>query len=294
MAMGGSTNTVLHVLALAHEAGIAYPLDRLNRIAKKTPNVTKVSPSRPEVHIEDVHRVGGMGTVLRALLDSPKTPLKLKAKTVYGTLGDYVNKSPRPDGDVVRPVDKAFSKQGGLAVLFGNIAENGSVVKTSGVDPDMMRFSGPAKIFESQEAALGGILKGGVKDGDVVVIRYEGPRGGPGMQEMLSPTAAIRGAGIRCALITDGRFSGGTRGLCIGHVSPEAAAGGEIAALRNGDLIDIDVEKKTLNARVSERELKKRKKALPVFRSKIRGGWLKRYSVFVASADQGAVFRDPA
>ena len=292
MAMGGSTNTVLHVLALAHEAGIAYDLKRLNVLAKATPNVTKVSPSRPEIHIEDIHKVGGMGAILRSVYKTGKSLLKLDAKTVYGTLGSYVEKSPAPDGDVIRTAKKAFSSQGGLAILFGNIASLGSVVKTSGVDKDMLEFSGPAKIYESQEHALKGILKGEVKDGDVVVIRYEGPKGGPGMQEMLSPTAAIRGADIRAALITDGRFSGGTRGLCIGHISPEAASGGEICVLQDGDIIDIDVDKKTMNVRLTKAEFKRRKKKIKPFKSKVNGGWLKRYSAFVTSADTGAFLRE--
>jgi dihydroxy-acid dehydratase len=292
MAMGGSTNTVLHVLALAHEAGIPYDLKRLNLLAKTTANVAKISPSRPEVHVEHVDGVGGMGAILRSVHEGGKTLLNLNAKTVYGTLGSYVRRSPKADGDIVRTAEKAFSQEGGLAILFGNIAKKGSVVKTSGVDADMLAFKGPARIYESQESALDAILKGKVKDGDVVVIRYEGPRGGPGMQEMLSPTAAIRGAGIKAALITDGRFSGGTRGLCIGHVAPEAAADGEIGILKNGDIIEIDVRKKSLNVLLSKAEISKRKKNKKPFKSKVRGGWLSRYAYFVTSADTGAVLRE--
>lgn len=293
MAMGGSSNTVLHVLALAKEACIPYDLKRIDHLSRVTPNVIKISPSRMDVHLGDVHRIGGMGAILRSIHDGAKTPLNLKAKTVYGTLGDYVLKAPRPDGKILRTVKNAFSKQGGLKILFGNIARKGSVVKTSGVDADMFVFSGPARIFESQEDALAGILKGKVKNGDVVVIRYEGPKGGPGMQEMLSPTSALKGAGIRAALITDGRFSGGTRGLCIGHVSPEAAARGEIAILKNGDMIDIDARKGTLNVRLSAGEIRKRFRALKPFQSKVRGGWLRRYAHFVTSADTGAVLENP-
>ncbi|MDP8212605.1 MAG: dihydroxy-acid dehydratase [Candidatus Zapsychrus exili] len=292
MAMGGSTNTVLHVLALAHEAGIKYDLKRIEQISRLTANVAKISPSRPDVHIEDVHKVGGMGAILKAVAKGKKAPLNLSAKTVYGKLGNYVSKSPVADGDIIRPVNKAFNAEGGLAILFGNIAKKGSVVKTSGVDSDMMTFSGPAKIFESQEDALAGILKAQVKDGDVVVIRYEGPKGGPGMQEMLSPTAAIRGAGIKAALITDGCFSGGTRGLCIGHVAPEAAAGGEIGIVKNGDIIEIDVHKSKLNVKLSKAEIAKRLKAQKPFKSKVKGGWLARYSHLVTSADTGAVLRN--
>jgi dihydroxy-acid dehydratase len=289
MAMGGSTNTVLHLLALAHEAGIEYRLDDLNKLAKTTANVVKIAPSRPEIHMEDIDRVGGMGAILKAVYDSGRSKLDLKVKTLYGTLGDYVLKSPDPDGEVIRSADNAFSPEGGLAILFGNIAKNGSVVKTSGVDADMFTFKGKALVYNSQEEALEAILKNKVKDGNVVVIRYEGPKGGPGMQEMLSPTAAIRGAGIKAALITDGRFSGGTRGLCIGHISPEAASGGEIGLIKNGDVIEIDVHKKALNLKVSQKELNERKKKMTPFKSKVKGGWLARYSHFVQSADKGAI-----
>ncbi len=289
MAMGGSTNTVLHLLALAHEAGIKYNLDDLNKLSKTTANVVKVAPSRPEIHMEDIDKVGGMGTILKTVYDSGRSKLNLKAKTFYGTLGDYVLKSPGPDGEVIRSADNAFSPEGGLAILFGNIARNGSVLKTSGVDEDMFSFEGKALVYNSQEEALEAILKNKVKDGNVVVIRYEGPKGGPGMQEMLSPTSAISGAGIKAALITDGRFSGGTRGLCIGHVSPEAASGGEIGLIKNGDVIEIDVNKKKINVRLSEKELKERRKKKAPFKSKVTGGWLARYSHFVQSADQGAI-----
>ncbi len=289
MAMGGSTNTVLHLLALAHEAGIKYDLRFLNELARTTPNVTKVSPSRPEIHMEDIHKVGGVGAILKAVYDGKGSKINLQAKTVYGTLGKYVLKSPKPDGNVIRSKERAFSLEGGLAVIFGNIARRGAVVKTSGVDKDMFTFKGKALVYDSQEEALGAILKNKVKDGDVVVIRHEGPKGGPGMQEMLSPTAAIKGAGIRAALITDGRFSGGTRGLCIGHISPEAASGGEIGLIKNGDLIEINVNKKKINVKVSEAELKARRKKIVRFESKIKGGWLARYANFVESADKGAV-----
>lgn len=292
MAMGGSTNTVLHTLALAHEAGIKYDLKRIEQVSKATPNVIKISPSRMDVHIEDVHKVGGMGAILKAVSAGGNKFLDLDVPTVYGKLGDYVLKSPDPDGEIIRPKAKAFSPEGGLCVLFGNIARKGAVLKTAGVENDMLTFSGPAKIYESQEQALESILKGKVKDGDVVVIRYEGPKGGPGMQEMLSPTSAIKGAGIKAALITDGRFSGGTRGLCIGHVAPEAAAGGEIAILRNGDIIDIDVRKNRLDVRLPQTEIKKRLKKLKPFQPKVKAGWLARYLHFVTSADTGAVLSD--
>ena len=290
MAMGGSTNTVLHTLALAAEAGIDYDLDQINRISKKTPCICKVSPSRPEVHIEDIHRVGGIPAILKELATNSRSGLKLGAKTVTGTLGDPIEEAPAPDGDVIRPVSGAFSADGGLAVLFGNIAPDGAVVKVAGVEADMMVFEGKTIIYESQEDALDGILGGEVKDGDVVVIRFEGPKGGPGMQEMLSPTSAIQGAGIRAALITDGRFSGGTRGLCIGHVSPEAAAAGPIAAIQEGDSIRIDAKKRTIDLLVSKAELARRMKRLPDFEPKVTRGWLARYLLHVTSADKGAVF----
>ncbi|HWQ57308.1 MAG TPA: dihydroxy-acid dehydratase [Bryobacteraceae bacterium] len=290
MAMGGSSNTVLHGLALAHSAGVEFKLDTLNAISDATPNICKVSPSRPDVHIEDVHRAGGIGAILKELNRYGKTPLCLDAQTINGNLSDAVACAPEPDGDVIRPIDKAFSKTGGLAVLFGNIAPRGAVVKVAGVDAGMMEYEGSARIYESQEDALAGILAGEVKDGDVVVIRYEGPRGGPGMQEMLSPTAALVGAGVRAALITDGRFSGGTRGLCIGHVAPEAAAGGPIAIIRNGDRIYINAKTRRLDLKVSDEEIQNRLAALPRFEPKVTRGWLARYLLHVTSADTGAVF----
>jgi dihydroxy-acid dehydratase len=290
MAMGGSTNTILHTLALAYSAQIPFNLARLNEISAKTPNICKVSPSRPEVHIEDVHRVGGIPAILKELSRVGGTELKLDVPTVTGTLRDAVDRAADADGEVIRTAENAFSQTGGLAMLFGNLAPKGAVVKVAGVAPEMMEYEGTAKIYESQEDALRGILAGEVKDGDVVVIRYEGPRGGPGMQEMLSPTAAIVGAGIRAALITDGRFSGGTRGLCIGHVSPEAAAGGPIAAVQDGDRIYINAKTYRIELKVSDAELEKRMKALPKFEPKVKRGWLARYLLHVSSADTGAVF----
>jgi dihydroxy-acid dehydratase len=290
MAMGGSTNTVLHGLSLAQSAGVPFSLDRLNDISAATPNVCRVSPSRPDVHIEDVHRAGGMPAILKELHRHARTALALDVPTVAGRLADAVSSAPDPDGDVIRPVDAAFSKTGGLAVLFGNLAPNGAVVKVAGVAPDMLEYEGTARIYEGQEEALAGILAGDVKDGDVVVIRYEGPRGGPGMQEMLSPTAAIVGAGIRAALITDGRFSGGTRGLCVGHVSPEAAAGGPIAAVREGDRISVNAKTRRLELKIGDDELRRRLAEQPAFEPKVKHGWLARYLLHVSSADTGAVF----
>jgi dihydroxy-acid dehydratase len=289
LAMGGSTNTVLHTLALAHEAGIAYPFKRINVLSNLTPNVCKVSPSRPDIHIEDVHGVGGIMAILKAVHADGHAPLNLDLKTCAGTLRDTVLNAPDADQNVIRTGEKVFSKKGGLAVLYGNIAPEGAVVKIAGVDKDMMQFKGRAKCYNSQEEAFHAILKKKVKDGDVVVIRYEGPKGGPGMQEMLSPTAAIRGEGLRAALITDGRFSGGTRGLCIGHISPEAASGGPIAIIKNGDIIEIDAEKRTMNIQLSAKEIKKRLSTLKPFVPKVKRGWLGRYTQHVLSANTGAV-----
>ncbi|MCS7315791.1 MAG: dihydroxy-acid dehydratase, partial [Bryobacterales bacterium] len=289
MAMGGSTNTILHTLAIAHSAGIPFPLERLNEISDATPTLCKVSPSRPEVHIEDVHRMGGIPAILKETARWPGVPLDLDAPTVTGRLREAVEAAPEADGDIIRRCANPFSETGGLAVLFGNLAPRGAVVKTAGVDEDMMEFEGPARIFESQEDAVAGILGGQVRDGDVVVIRYEGPRGGPGMQEMLSPTSAIKGAGIRAALVTDGRFSGGTRGLCVGHVSPEAAAGGPIAAVQPGDRIYINARTRRLELKVSDEEIRRRLAAVPPFEPKVKRGWLARYAHFVTSADTGAV-----
>jgi len=290
MAMGGSTNTVLHGLALAHSAGIAFPLTRLNAIAAVTPNICKVAPSRSDVHVEDVDRCGGIPAILKELDRHARTGLDLEAPTISGKLADAVAAAPDADGDVIRTVANAFSKTGGLAVLFGNLAPKGAVVKVAGVQPDMMEYEGTARVYESQEDAQRGILAGEVRDGDVVVIRYEGPRGGPGMQEMLSPTSALVGAGIRAALITDGRFSGGTRGLCVGHIAPEAAAGGPIAAVQAGDRIYINAKTCQIELKVAGQEIQRRLAALPPFEPKVKRGWLARYLRYVSSADTGAVF----
>jgi dihydroxy-acid dehydratase len=290
MAMGGSTNTILHTLALAHSAGIPFDLARLNGISAKTPDICKVSPSRSEVHLEHVHRAGGVPAILKEIHRHADTGLRLDVPSVTGQLQNMVHAAPDPDGDVIRPVSKAFTQTGGLAILFGNLAPKGAVVKVAGVDPDMMEYEGEARIYDSEEDARRGVLAGEVKNGDVVVIRYEGPRGGPGMQEMLLPTATIVGAGIRAALITDGRFSGGTRGLCIGHISPEAAAGGPIAAIRPGDRIYINAKTCKLELKVSDAEIQRRLKSLPPFEPKVKRGWLARYLLHVTSADTGAVF----
>jgi len=290
MAMGGSTNTVLHTLALAHEADVDYPLSRVNSVAEKVPHICKVSPAG-QWHMEDVHRAGGIPAILNEVQRGTGM-LHLERVTVSGvTLGESIKNADIKDEEVIRRYNNAHSKRGGLAILFGNLAPKGAVVKVGGVSASMMKFAGPAVIFESQEDSMAGILAGKVKAGDVVVVRYEGPKGGPGMQEMLGPTSAIMGMGLgdKVALITDGRFSGGTRGACIGHVSPEAAARGPIAAIHAGDMIEIDLEKRSLKVRLEESEIEGRLAALAPFESKIQSKWLRRYAHFVTSADTGAV-----
>lgn len=292
MAMGGSTNTILHALAIAEEAGIEFKLEWLNELAQKVPYICKVSPATKEVHIEDVDRAGGISAILNEI--SKTGILDLNAPTVTGkSLGENISDAKILDKKVIRTIDEPFSQKGGLAVLFGNLAPDGSIVKTGAVDPSMLVFSGPAVIFESQDEALKKILNGEVKAGDVVIIRYEGPKGGPGMPEMLSPTSAIMGMGLgdKVALITDGRFSGGTRGACIGHISPEAAVKGPIAAVRNGDIISIDIPNCKINVQLSDEEIKNRLEQLPPFEPKIKKGWLVRYSQFVTSANTGAVLK---
>ena len=292
MAMGGSSNTILHTLAVANEAGTQLDLKRLDEISSKTPNISKVSPSSP-YHMEDVHKAGGIMAILKEVSKRPGM-VKTAALTVSGkTIGEQLAEASDPDGVVIRKLDNPYSEKGGLAILFGNLAEKGGVVKTAGVSPAMLTHRGPAVIFESQEEACEGILGGKVKEGDVVIIRYEGPKGGPGMQEMLAPTSYIMGCGLgeKVALITDGRFSGGTRGACIGHVSPEAAAGGVIGLVETGDMISIDIPNRSMVLEVSDEILAERRKNWTPREPKIKTGWLARYSQFATSADTGAVLR---
>jgi len=292
VAMGGSTNTVLHGLALAHEAGIAYDLDRINAIARKCPNICRVSPSST-YHMEDVDAAGGVSAILKEISRIPDL-LHLECPTVTGkTLGQTIRRAKIKDPACIRPLAHAYSPRGGLAILRGNLAPDGAVVKSAGVSDKMLRHTGPAVIFESQQEACAGILAGRVKPGDVVVIRYEGPRGGPGMQEMLSPTSYIIGAGLgeSVALVTDGRFSGGTRGACVGHVSPEAAAGGPIALLRPGDLIEIDIPNNRLEVRLTPAELAERRLDWRAPQPRLRRGALAKYASFALSADKGAVMK---
>ena len=361
MAMGGSTNTLLHVLAIAREAGVEYDMARINELSTKTPNVCKVAPSAtPEgkvYHMQDVHAAGGIHGILGSVLRGKPGLLAEGCLTVTGkTLGENIAEfDPRAEGaseaaiamyvygaqptgkgvdavkaellaargrapearpigggvavavnpciettetfdpyGVIREVERAYSTEGGLTILYGNLAEAGSVVKTAGVDPEMLVHEGPAIVFESQEEACSGILRQKVKPGMVVVIRYEGPRGGPGMQEMLSPTSYIKGMGLgkSVALVTDGRFSGGTAGACIGHVSPEAAEGGVIGLLKDGDIISINIPGKTMEVKVSAEELERRRAEWRAPEPRMNFGWLGRYQKMVTNASTGAVLRN--
>ena len=290
MAMGGSTNTVLHSLAVANEAGIEYGLDRINAISARCPNICKVSPSS-KVHIEDVDAAGGISAILNEISKIPNL-LNLDCPTVTGkTLGENIAETSIQDTEIIHTLDNAHSKTGGLAILKGNLAPHGCVVKTAGVPESMLTHTGPAIIFESQEDACEGILAGKVKAGDVAVVRYEGPKGGPGMQEMLSPTSYIAGAGLAdsVALITDGRFSGGSKGCSIGHISPEAAVGGPIGLLKDGDIIEIDIPNNAINVKLSDEELAERKKSWTRPAPRITEGYLAKYATMATSADTGAV-----
>jgi dihydroxy-acid dehydratase len=292
MAMGGSTNTVLHGLAVANEAGIKYDLERINEISSRCPNICKVSPSS-KYHVEDVDAAGGVSAILKEVSKVPNL-MNLDCPTVTGkTLGENIAGAEIKNTEVIHKLDNAYSKTGGLAILRGNLAPNGGVVKTAGVAEEMLTHTGPAVIFESQEDACEGILAGKVKEGDVVVIRCEGPKGGPGMQEMLSPTSYIMGAGLgdSVALITDGRFSGGTRGACIGHISPEAAVGGPIGLLKDGDIIEIDIPNNKISVKLTDEEMAERRKAWKPPKPKITEGCLAKYASMATSADTGAVLK---
>ena len=336
IAMGGSTNTVLHLLAAAQEAGVDFTVSDIDRLSRKVPNLSKVAPATQKYHMEDVHRAGGVMGILGEL--DRAGLIARDCNTVHSaSMGDALNQwdimrtddaavhtffkaapanvrtqtafsqdkrwetldNDRAEG-CIRNLEHAYSKDGGLAVLFGNIALDGCVVKTAGVDESILKFSGPARIFESQDAAVEGILGDKIAAGDVVIIRYEGPRGGPGMQEMLYPTSYIKskGLGKACALITDGRFSGGTSGLSIGHVSPEAAEGGAIGLIEEGDMIDIDIPNRTIHVRISDEELAKRREAMnakgkdawkPIGRNRVVSAALKAYAAMTTSASRGAV-----
>ncbi len=290
IAMGGSSNTVLHLLAIAREAGIEYDLSRINHISKRVPNICKISPSS-QYHIQDLDSVGGVPAIMKELIRGGYLPNPQATTISLKTLKDIADESPEADGEVIRKIESPYSKEGGLAILFGNLAPEGCVVKTAGIDPRMLVFRGKAVCFDSEEEAIEGIMNGKVKPGHVVVIRYEGPKGGPGMREMLSPTSAIMGMGLgdKVALITDGRFSGGTRGACIGHVAPEAAAGGPIGIVKDSDDILIDIPNRRLDLLISEGELKERLLSFVPKTKKIKSPWLRRYVKFVSSASKGAI-----
>lgn len=291
MALGCSSNSVLHLLAIANEAGVDLNMDIFNEISAKVPNLCHLAPAG-STHISDLNRAGGIPAVQAEL--AKKGLLDLDAMTATGkTLGENIKGAYVKDYDLIRPIDHPYSETGGIAVLWGNIAEDGCVVKRSAVDPEMLCHTGPARVFDSEEDAIATIYAGGIHPGDVVVIRYEGPKGGPGMREMLNPTSALAGMKLdKCvALITDGRFSGASRGASIGHVSPEAAAGGTFGLLQEGDIIEIDIPNHKVNARVSEEEFAARRAAYVAPAPKITTGWLSRYAKLVSSANTGAVMK---
>ncbi len=288
MALGGSSNTVLHLMAIAHEAGINLDLKTFDILSRKVSHITNIEPAGPHF-MEDVEYAGGIPAVLKRLKSKINDTPTLSGKTTY----EIADQAQIFDEEVIRDFSRAYHKEGGIAVLYGNLAPSGAVVKQAAVSQKMMKFSGRARVFNREEEAMKAILGGKIKKGDVIVIRYEGPAGGPGMREMLAPTSAIVGMGLAddVALITDGRFSGGTKGPCIGHVSPEASAKGPIAALKNGDIIDIDITKRKLEVKLSAQEIKTRLKNLKPIPPKITTGYLARYSKLVSSADKGAILK---
>ena len=291
MALGCSSNSVLHMLAIANEAGVDLNMDIFNEISAKVPNLCHLAPAG-STHISDLNRAGGIPAVQAELAKNGL--LDLDAMTATGkTLGENIKGAYVKDYDLIRPIDHPYSETGGIAVLWGNIAEDGCVVKRSAVDPEMLCHTGPARVFDSEEDAIATIYAGGIHPGDVVVIRYEGPKGGPGMREMLNPTSALAGMKLdKCvALITDGRFSGASRGASIGHVSPEAAAGGTFGLLQEGDIIEIDIPNHKVNAQVSEEEFAARRAAYVAPAPKVTTGWLSRYAKLVSSANTGAVMK---
>ena len=289
MAIGCSTNTILHLPAIANECGFKFDLDMANVISERTPNICHLAPSG-HAYMEDLNEAGGIYAVLKEL--SKKDLLHLDTMTVTGkTLGENIKDAVNLNPEIIRPIDDPYSQTGGLAILRGNLAPDGCVVKRAAVAPEMMVHEGPARVFDSEEEAIKEIYAGGIKPGDVVVIRYEGPAGGPGMREMLSPTSAIAGQGLdkEVALITDGRFSGATRGASIGHISPEAVSGGLIAYVKEGDIISINIPEYKIELKVSDEEIAKRKKEMPIKHKTDLEGYLKRYARMVSSADKGAI-----
>jgi dihydroxy-acid dehydratase len=290
MALGGSTNSVLHLTAVAHEAGLDFPLSLINEISDSVPNICRISPAS-DYHIEDLDLAGGISALMQEL----SSLLKLEANTILGKpVGTLIRKAKVRNRGIIRPLSRPYAPTGGISILFGNLAPDGAVVKTAAMASEMLVHRGRARVFDSEEEATAAIMKGKFKSGDVIVIRYEGPKGGPGMPEMLAATSLLSGMGMdkKVALITDGRFSGGTRGAAIGHISPEAAKKGPIAVLRNGDMIDIDVPDHKLEVELSRMELKRRLASLPAFEPRIKTGYLRRYSDKVGSASTGAVFTE--
>ena len=289
MALGCSTNTMLHLPAIAHDAGVELDISIVNEISDATPNLCHLAPAG-EAYMEDLYRAGGVYAVMAELARAGL--LDTSCMTVTGkTVGENIAGAAVRDEYVIRPIGEAYSQTGGIAVLYGNLAPDGCVVKQSAVSPEMMTHTGPARVFDSEEEAIAVIYAGGIKAGDVVVIRYEGPKGGPGMREMLNPTSAICGMGLddSVALITDGRFSGATRGASIGHVSPEAASGGLIGLVEEGDMISIDIPAHAISLDVAAEELERRREAWVCPEPKVKGGYLARYAKLVSSADKGAV-----
>lgn len=289
LALGGSTNTALHIPAIAHEAGVKLPLEIFNEISSKTPHIANMIPSGPH-YMEDLDNAGGIPAVLKRLKNMLRGSITVSGKDIL----KIAEEAEIVDEDVIRPLKKAYHKEGGIAILKGNLAPEGAVIKQTAVSKNAMKFEGTARVFNSEEDGMKTILKGDIKPGDVVVIRYEGPKGGPGMREMLSPTSAIAGMGLSesVALITDGRFSGGTRGPCVGHISPEAMEGGPIAIIKNGDKIRIDIPKRKIDILISDKEIEDRLSKWKKPEPKIKHGYLARYAKLVSSAGSGAVMRD--
>jgi dihydroxy-acid dehydratase len=288
LALGGSTNTVLHIPAIAHDAGVELPLETFDILSKKTPHLANMLPGG-EHYLEDLDWAGGIPAVMKRLKKNMNNTITVSGRKIF----EIADSAEVVDENVIRPLNKPYHKEGGIAILRGNLAPDGAVVKQSAVSQKMMKFEGKAKVFNSEEEGMKAILNGKIKSGDIVVIRYEGPKGGPGMREMLSPTAAIAGMGLSesVALITDGRFSGGTRGPCIGHVSPEAMEGGTIAILKDGDRIRIDIQKRKIDVVLSDREIKERLSRWKPLKPKITKGYLSRYAKMVSSAGSGAVMK---
>ncbi|MEJ2437881.1 MAG: dihydroxy-acid dehydratase [Sulfurovaceae bacterium] len=293
MAMGGSSNTVLHMLAIANEAGVDFKLKDINEIGKKVSHIAKISPSLSTVHMEDINRAGGLNAVIKEISKRDGGFLSLDALTITGeNLGERVANAEIKDTQIIHTIDNPYSKVGGLAILYGNLASEGAVIKTAGIIGERT-FSGTVVCFDSQDEAIKGIIGGKVKEGNMVVIRYEGPKGGPGMQEMLSPTSLIMGMGLggKVALLTDGRFSGATRGFSIGHCSPEAAEGGMIGLLQDGDVVDVDVDTYAINVRLSDEEIANRRANFKPKVKELTSVWLKQYRALVTNASNGGILR---